>query len=77
MVAVQVDTERLIGASSSSKGSKKRSRGKHKPNQESTEAEIEEGACHPVSCAVCETEVGVLDPLEELYIFYNVFPSNA
>lgn len=36
-----------------------------------------EPACHQVCCGVCGADVGVMDPQDGLYIFYNVFPSNA
>lgn len=39
--------------------------------------EEQEGAYHPVACATCGTDVGVVDPQDGVYIFYNVFPSNA
>jgi len=29
---------------------------------------------HPVFCSICETEVGVLEPADEIYHFYNVIP---
>mmetsp|Transcript_24180 Transcript_24180/g.31577 ORF Transcript_24180/g.31577 Transcript_24180/m.31577 type:complete len:147 (+) Transcript_24180:52-492(+) len=30
---------------------------------------------HPVTCEICKTVVGVMDP-EEVYYFFNVIPSN-
>ncbi len=40
-------------------------------------AEPAEGACHPVMCEVCETQVGVVDPVEGMFILYNIVPSEA
>lgn len=31
---------------------------------------------HPVACATCGTDVGVVDA-KEVYHFFHVFPSNA
>ena len=32
---------------------------------------------NPVCCTVCETEVGLRDPSEGVYHFFNVFASNS
>lgn len=32
---------------------------------------------NPVCCAACDTEVGLRDPAEGLYHFFNVFASNS
>jgi hypothetical protein len=42
-----------------------------------TESRTYEGdQYHPVHCAICETEVGVFEPADELYHFFNVIPGN-
>ena len=42
-----------------------------------TESRTYEGdQYHPVYCAICETEVGVFEPADELYHFFNVIPGN-
>ena len=45
--------------------------------QQQQQQEQSGGVCHPVACAACSEEVGVLDVAEELYHFLTAFPSNA
>jgi len=53
----------------------KRGRGKEAPKV--PVEDVSGNRYHPVSCEVCDTEVGVVDEEDGLYIFYNTFPSNA
>ncbi len=41
------------------------------------QGEQQQGTFHPLLCEVCETEVGVLDSDEAVYIFTTVVPSEA
>lgn len=57
-------------------GSRKRKAGAAAPEQPKADAGPQD-AYHPLVCEGCGTEVGVQDPKDGLYIFFNVFPSNA
>lgn len=35
------------------------------------------GVVHPVRCATCEADVGVMDKRDEVFHFYDVIPSSG
>lgn len=75
----QVDrTQQLRAQEGSASGHAGGKRGrKGQSVQRSDSAAASEEKYHPVHCGVCQTEVGVYEPNEEIYTFFNIFPSNA
>jgi E2F-associated phosphoprotein len=78
-MASRVDTGRTVEP----REQKVKTRGKRRRGDRQPEPEAASGldrpreTFHPVTCAVCDAEMGVWSRENEVYHFFHVVPSNA
>ena len=59
------------------RGSKRKGRRRGEGEGPAAHAEEPQELYHPVLCDVCDTEMGVQSPDDEIFTFFNVVPSLA
>ena len=74
----RVDTSTVVRPAEQQHSGKKR-RGRQRGGGQGAPGPAEEPGeqYHPVLCDVCDTEMGVQSPDDEIFTFFNVVPSAA